>query len=335
VTFGTHKPTQRHLRQLRKVGIVPYSNEFTKAIGFAIGALTVPNLLRSVLRLNRDYLENVLTLNSKFFATSLEFPGFPLFLSSLVPLSCFFCVVITGQWLAMMAQSGWPVARARRSRPITRQFRQLGDLLFTFVRSFILFAAAFGIALWLLLHEPHLNQLFNGSLEQLISTLERISYHLLLVFVLTSLLGTGVHFGLSLYAFRKNSRMSPAEFKREQREQFGAPEMNRVRKQQLAELGSLPLEQITPFGNLVVDDGSSTAVLLAYEERVDPMPRILRIVHHAERDLLLSLVNRHTQPVVTNEWLSQQLSRLTTNSPLPIDVLFSVAEAYSIKTNSS
>jgi flagellar biosynthesis protein FlhB len=317
------------------VGIVPYSNEFTKAIGFAIGALTVPNLLRSVLRLNRAYLENVLTLNSNFFTISLEFLGFPLFRSSLIPLSWFFCVVITGQWLVAIAQSGGPVIHARRSHPITRQFRQLGNLLFAFVRSLIVFAAAFGIALWLLLHEPHLNQLFSCSLEQLVGALERISYHLLLVFVLTSFLGAGVHFGLTLYAFRRNSRMSPAEFKREQREQFGAPEINSVRKQQLAELGHLPLEQITPFGNLVVDDGSSTAVLLAYDERVDPKPRILRIVHHAERSLLLSLVNRHTQIVVTNEWLSQQLSRLTTNSPLPIDVLFSVAEAYSTKTNSS
>jgi type III secretion protein U len=335
VSFGTHKPTQRHLRRLRRVGIVPYSKELTKAIGFAIGALTVPNLLRSVLHLNREYLERILLFQSNSFAISREFLDLPLLRSSLISLSLFFCIVITGQWLVAIAQSGGPIARVQPLRPFSRQTRQFGELLFAFVRNLVLFASAFGIALGLLLHESHLNQLFACSITQLISALEKISYRLLLAFVLTSLLFAGIHFGLTLYRFRKNSRMSSVEFKREQREQFGAPEINSARKQHWASLGNLPLEQVTAYGNLVVDDGSTTAVLLAYEATLDPMPRILRIAHYAERERLLSLVNRRTQPIVTHQWLSQQLSRMTTDSPIPSDLLFSLAEAYSTKTNSS
>jgi type III secretory pathway component EscU len=210
-----------------------------------------------------------------------------------------------------------------------------GNSLYTITSRFSLMVAAWFITCWVLLHDAATLVAAQGNVDRLIAGLILSSRRIVWGFGACLVVFAFVHVLLTWTAFRKRSKMSLSQLKRDQREQLGAPEILTARKQHLIDLTHTDPERLLRYTNLLVDDGASTTTLLAYDPAVDIAPRLLKTVRGIDRERLLAVASSLTVPVVKSEWLAARLASASPLAPLPQELHSALAEAYAapVKTN--
>lgn len=132
--------------------------------------------------------------------------------------------------------------------------------------------------------------------------------------------------GIQIWLFKRDQKMSKDEVKREYKEMEGDPEIKGKRKQLAQELANSAPEKRVPNANVVVTNPTHYAVALRYEAGVTPLPVVVAKGHDAEAALIRALAARHHVPLVSNPPLARALYKLPLDEPIP-EALFEAVAA--------
>jgi len=133
-------------------------------------------------------------------------------------------------------------------------------------------------------------------------------------------------FGLQIWLFKRDQKMSKDDIKREHKESEGDPEIKGKRKQLAHELANSAPEKRVPNANVVVTNPTHYAVALRYQAGATPLPIVVAKGHDAEAALIRSLAARHHVPIVSNPPLARALHKLPLDEPIP-EALFEAVAA--------
>jgi type III secretion protein U len=272
-------PSENQLRKLRREGTVPRSRDFVSAAGL-VGLLLYFVIASSYLFLRfRDAVSSALDPNSSFEAGLAEVVPAVARTAAAIMLPVVF-VLMLSTLLASMAVSGGFVpspkalaasfSKLSPAEGVKRVF-SLSSLI-DFVKSLARLALVL-IGFWLLVRH-YLNDMFwaptcgaSCVLQVFRSTIGAIlGVGTIIIVVIAT-----ADIPISRWLFRRDHRMSVTEKKREDREEFGAPELlqarRELRQQVMTQLSMRGIEKAT-----VLLVSGEAAVGLAYIKNRTPAP---------------------------------------------------------------
>lgn len=330
----TEEPTQKKLDDARKKGQSPKSQDVNAAaslVGLLIalivlGESTLEKLARTLTRvlkqglLTRSNDEMLALMNEALkdgVGASLPF----------VTLSIALGVV------AAFSQVGFNIS----FEPLNPDFNKLNPAeglkkLFS-VRSLIDFAKmvvkaiALGAVLWVLIES--MVPLLVGA-----TYLESAGVGLLTWKAILKLLAAGcivfivvgpVDFGLQLWLFKRDQKMTKDEVKREHKESEGDPQLKGQRKQIAQEMATSPPEKRVPGASVVITNPTHYAVALRYDPAETPLPVIVAKGMDAQAMRIRGIAEKAGVPVVGNPPLARALHKLELDEPIPEELFEAVA----------
>lgn len=134
-----------------------------------------------------------------------------------------------------------------------------------------------------------------------------------------------VDFGLQLWLFKRDQKMSKDDIKRENKESEGDPQLKGQRKQIAKEMATSPPEKRVPGSSVVVTNPTHYAVALRYEPGETPLPIIVAKGMDAEAMRIRAIAERSGVPIVGNPPLARALHKLNLDDPVPEELFEAVA----------
>lgn len=134
-----------------------------------------------------------------------------------------------------------------------------------------------------------------------------------------------VDFGLQLWLFKRDQKMSKDDVKREHKESEGDPQLKGQRKQLAHEMATSPPEKRVPGASVVVTNPTHYAVALRYEPGETPLPIIVAKGMGAQAMRIRAIAEQSGVPIVGNPPLARALHKLNLDDPVPEDLFEAVA----------
>lgn len=134
-----------------------------------------------------------------------------------------------------------------------------------------------------------------------------------------------VDFGLQLWLFKRDQKMSKDDVKREHKESEGDPQLKGQRKQLAHEMASSPPEKRVPGASVVVTNPTHYAVALRYEPGETALPIIVAKGMDAQAMRIRAIAEQSGVPIVGNPPLARALHKLNLDDPVPEELFESVA----------
>ncbi|HEX5783762.1 MAG TPA: type III secretion system export apparatus subunit SctU [Burkholderiaceae bacterium] len=134
-----------------------------------------------------------------------------------------------------------------------------------------------------------------------------------------------VDFGLQLWLFKRDQKMSKDDVKREHKESEGDPQLKGQRKQLAHEIASSPPEKRVPGASVVVTNPTHYAVALRYEPGETALPIIVAKGMDAQAMRIRAIAEQSGVPIVGNPPLARALHKLNLDDPVPEELFESVA----------
>ncbi|MDG5977686.1 type III secretion system protein HrcU [Hydrogenophaga taeniospiralis CCUG 15921] len=134
-----------------------------------------------------------------------------------------------------------------------------------------------------------------------------------------------VDFGLQLWLFKRDQKMSKDDVKREHKESEGDPQLKGQRKQLAHEIASSPPEKRVPGASVVVTNPTHYAVALRYEPGETALPIIVAKGMDAQAMRIRAIAEQAGVPIVGNPPLARALHKLNLDDPVPEELFESVA----------
>lgn len=134
-----------------------------------------------------------------------------------------------------------------------------------------------------------------------------------------------VDFGLQLWLFKRDQKMSKDDVKREHKESEGDPQLKGQRKQLAHEMASSPPEKRVPGASVVVTNPTHYAVALRYEPGETALPIIVAKGMDAQAMRIRAIAEQAGVPIVGNPPLARALHKLNLDDPVPEELFESVA----------
>jgi len=134
-----------------------------------------------------------------------------------------------------------------------------------------------------------------------------------------------VDFGLQIWLFKRDQKMSKDEIKREHKESDGDPQLKGQRKQLAREMATSPPEKRVPGSSVVVTNPTHYAVALRYEPGETPLPIIVAKGMDAEAMRIRAIAEQSRVPIVGNPPLARALHKLNVDDPVPEELFEAVA----------
>jgi type III secretory pathway component EscU len=320
---------------LRKSGVAPRSILVTKTTAFVAALSLLPHLAFVVATHQQKSLQTLLrqsALIGSDYCANLALRELAWLLSSL---AWFMGVVVLASMLLHFAQSGGITFLPLRLRPAPDLLvrvatgRLLGGRTWHSITVRVaLLPLAWLIPLWIVFRNATTVLTSSLTVQHLLTGLFTVGVRALWVFAGACALGAAVHYLGEWIAFRKESRMTREQVRREWREQVGSPEILAQRKRLRQEIFEGDVEQLLPHTALVVDNATDAALLIAYTPNLFPEPRLLRVVFGAARQQLFEQPRLLTLPVVVNDWLVDCLRAQDPSQKLPAQVEPLLAELF-------
>jgi len=330
----TEEPTKKKLDDARKKGQSPKSQDVNAALGL-VGLLivlivmaesTLDQLSGLIVRALREGV--VARSNEELLALTVDIAR-----SGFLATLPFVAVSVALGVIASFAQVGFNLS----FEPLNLQFDKLNPAegikkLFS-VRSIIDFlkmvakAIALGAVLWvmirglvpLLVGAAYFDPVGVGVLGW--KALIKLISAGCLVFVIVG----PVDFGLQLWLFKRDQKMSKDEIKREHKESEGDPQLKGQRKQLAHEMATSPPEQRVPGSTVVVTNPTHYAVALRYEPGETPLPVIVAKGMDAEALRIRAIAEKSGVPIVGNPPLARALHKLPVDDAIPEELFEAVA----------
>jgi type III secretion protein U len=331
----TEEPTQKKLDDARKKGQSPKSQDVNAAVGL-VGLLialvvTAESMFDRLSQMLLRALHQGLAAGSNQDMLALMVDMLKNGIMATLP---FIAVSVALGVIASFAQVGFNLS----FDPISPKFDKLNPAeglkkLFS-VRSLIDFlkmvvkAVALGAVLWVLIQ---------GMVPMLVGAtyFDLVGVGLMGWKAMIKLLAAGclvfvivgpVDFGLQLWLFKRDQKMSKDEVKREHKESEGDPQLKGQRKQIAQEMATSPPEKRVPGASVVVTNPTHYAVALRYEPGETPLPVIVAKGMDAEAMRIRAIAERSGVPIVGNPPLARALHKLQLDEPIP-EELFEAAAA--------
>ena len=134
-----------------------------------------------------------------------------------------------------------------------------------------------------------------------------------------------VDFGLQIWLFKRDQKMSKDEIKREHKESDGDPQLKGQRKQLAREMATSPPEKRVPGASVVDTNPTHYAVALRYEPGETPLPIIVAKGMDAEAMRIRAIAEQSRVPIVGNPPLARALHKLNVDDPVPEELFEAVA----------
>jgi type III secretion protein U len=134
-----------------------------------------------------------------------------------------------------------------------------------------------------------------------------------------------VDFGLQIWLFKRDQKMTKDEIKREHKESDGDPQLKGQRKQLAREMATSPPEKRVPGSSVVVTNPTHYAVALRYEPGETPLPIIVAKGMDAEAMRIRAIAEQSRVPIVGNPPLARALHKLNVDDPVPEELFEAVA----------
>ncbi|MBB3293793.1 type III secretion protein U [Mitsuaria sp. BK045] len=330
----TEEPTKKKLDDARKKGQSPKSQDVNAALGL-VGLLivlivmaesTLDQLSGLIVRALREGV--VAKSNEELLALTVDITR-----SGFLATLPFVAVSVALGVIASFAQVGFNLS----FEPLNLQFDKLNPAegvkkLFS-VRSIIDFlkmvakAIALGAVLWvmirglvpLLVGAAYFDAVGVGVLGW--KALIKLISAGCLVFIIVG----PVDFGLQLWLFKRDQKMSKDEIKREHKESEGDPQLKGKRKEIAHEMATSPPEQRVPGSTVVVTNPTHYAVALRYEPGETPLPVIVAKGMDAEALRIRAIAEKSGVPIVGNPPLARALHKLPVDDAIPEELFEAVA----------
>ncbi len=134
-----------------------------------------------------------------------------------------------------------------------------------------------------------------------------------------------IDFGLQLWLFHRDQRMTKDEIKREYKEMEGDPQIKQQRKQLAHEMATSAPQKKVPGSSVVVTNPTHYSVALYYEAGKTPLPIVVAKGIDAEAMLIREIAERHHIPLVGNPPLARALHKVRLDDPVPEELFEAVA----------
>jgi type III secretion protein U len=134
-----------------------------------------------------------------------------------------------------------------------------------------------------------------------------------------------IDFGLQLWLFHRDQRMTKDEIKREYKEMEGDPQIKQQRKQLAQEMVNNAPQKKVPGSSVVVTNPTHYSVALYYEAGKTPLPIVVAKGIDAEAMLIREIAERHHIPLVGNPPLARALHKIRIDDPVPEELFEAVA----------
>jgi type III secretion protein U len=330
----TEEPTRKKLDDARKKGQSPKSQDVNAAAGLVGLLIALVVMAESMLdRLSQMLLRALhqgLAAGSNEDMLALMVDMLKTGIMAVLP---FIAVSVALGFVASFAQVGFNLS----FEPISPKFDKLNPAeglkkLFS-VRSLIDFlkmvvkAIALGAVLWVLIQGmvPLLvgATYFDPAGVGLLGWKSMIK--LLAAGCLVFVVVGPVDFGLQLWLFKRDQKMTKDEVKREHKESEGDPQLKGQRKQIAQEMATSPPEKRVPGASVVVTNPTHYAVALRYEPGETPLPVIVAKGMDAEALRIRAIAEKSGVPIVGNPPLARALHKLQLDDPVPEELFEAVA----------
>ncbi|MDR7149948.1 type III secretion protein U [Hydrogenophaga palleronii] len=330
----TEQPTKKKLDDARKKGQSPKSQDVNAAVS-VVGLLVVlivmaesmvDQLSQTLLRA----LQQGLVTQSNDEMLALMIDTLKSGVGAVLP---FIVASVALGVLAAFGQVGFNIS----FEPISPKFDKLNPAeglkkLFS-VRSIIDFlkmvlkAIALGAVLWVLI---------KGMVPLLVGAayFDPVGVGVMAWTMMVKLLAVGslvfvivgpVDFGLQLWLFKRDQKMSKDDVKREHKESEGDPHLKGQRKQLAQEMATSPPEKRVPGASVVVTNPTHYAVALRYDPGETPLPIIVAKGMDAEAMRIRAIAEKSGVPIVGNPPLARALHKLNLDDPVPEELFEAVA----------
>ncbi|HEY9106280.1 MAG TPA: type III secretion system export apparatus subunit SctU [Roseateles sp.] len=330
----TEEPTQKKLDDARKKGQSPKSQDVNAAVGLVglLIALVVmaESMLDRLSQMMQRALLQGLAAGSNEDTLALMVDMLKNGVMTTLP---FIAASVVLGLIASFGQVGFNLS----FEPISPKFDKLNPAeglkkMFS-VRSLIDFlkmvvkAVALGAVLWVLIQ---------GMVPMLVGAtyFDPVGLGLLGWKSMIKLLAAGclvfvivgpVDFGLQLWLFKRDQKMTKDEVKREHKESEGDPQLKGQRKQLAKEMATSPPEKRVPGASVVVTNPTHYAVALRYEPGETPLPIIVAKGMDAEALRIRAIAEKSGVPIVGNPPLARALHKLQLDDPVPEELFEAVA----------
>lgn len=329
----TEEPTEKKLEDARKKGESPKSQDVNAAVGL-LGALVCLYVGGTA---SAERLMHMVTLaieQGMAVETGAEMQalGVALAMDGVWAVLPIVAASIIFGLIASFGQVGFNIS----FEPITPKFDKLNPAsgikrIFS-ARSLIDFvkmlakAIALGVVVWITTRD--LVPLLVGSVHLPAAGLAAAAWSAILKLFAAGLVVfiviAPLDFGIQIWLFRRDQKMSMQDIKDEYKNSEGDPNVKGQRKQLAHELAMSDPRKTVPGATVVVTNPTHFAVALRYEPGETPLPVIVAKGADAEAMRIRGIADEHQIPIVGNPPLARALFKHPLDAPIPEELFEAV-----------
>lgn len=332
----TEKPTPKRLRDSRRKGEVPKSQDLSSGVSFAVFALVLTALMSYVLQYGYVMLKNF--LSNGLVVTNLESD-----MSALGTNAIIFFFILAGPALALaffsgvignMVQVGFLfTAKAlkptfSRMNPMSNFKNMIGKkALFGLVKNLLKLAVILGLTFSVLRDSirPILH-LSNVGTERIFFILMEIAREIGIKLSVFLVVVGVVDYIYQRYEHRKNLMMSKQEIKDEYKEMEGDPQIKSQRKQRHKELLNGNIKDVESAA-VVITNPTHFAIAIRYEKGKDEVPIVAVKGADHMAQLIKERAREHDVPIIENKPVARSLYKsVEPGQPVPTAMYQAIAE---------
>lgn len=335
----TEKASPKKIRDARKKGQVPKSQDLSSSISFALFGLIITWLMTYVFQNAFVLMKNTLAID----LTQLSQNGFENNLNLIGLRALLYFIVLAGPALLLAFLSGVignlvQVGFMFSGESIKPTFSKMNPIsniknMFGKQAAFNLLKnlAKLGLVIYIMYSTivayifPIMNLAHVGTANIILIVFEIIREVAMKLSIFLVVLGIA-DFAYQFYDHRKNLRMSKQEIKDEYKESEGDPQMKSERKHRHQEMLSGNIQDVQD-ATVVITNPTHLAVAIRYKQDEDEVPMV--VVKGAElmAQQIRELAKEHDVPIIENKPVARSLYKsVEAGQPVPADMYQAIAE---------
>lgn len=335
----TEKATPKKLRDARKKGQVPKSQDLSSSLSFALFGLVITWLLTYVFQYGFVLMKNTLVIDM----SQQSLNGFEnnLNLLGLRALLYFFVLAGPALLLAFLAgiigniiQVGFMFS-GESIKPTFSKMNPVSNIKNIFGKqaafNLIKNLAKLGLVLYIMYSTieayiyPIMNLAHVGTANIILIIFEILREVAIKLSVFLIVLGVA-DFAYQFYDHRKNLRMSQQEIKDEYKEMEGDPQMKSERKHRHQAMLSGNIQDVKEAA-VVITNPTHLAIAIRYDREEDEVPIVVVKGANLMAQKIRELAKEHDVPMIENKPVARSLYKsVEAGQPVPADMYQAIAE---------
>lgn len=335
----TEKPTPKRLRDSRKKGQVPKSQDLSSGLSFAMFGLILTWLLTYVMQYAYVMLQNTLTIDF----SQIGHTGFENNLNEIGLQALLFFFVLAGPALALafligiignLIQVGFLFSGEAikptfsKMNPVSNIKNMFGKkALFNLLKNLV----KLGLVIYIMYsaiekYVTPILQLTHVGTENIYHIVLEIAREIAMNLSLFLIVLGIADFAYQWYDHRKNLQMSKQEIKDEYKEMEGDPQVKADRKQRYRELLNGNIQDVEA-ATVVITNPTHLAIAVRYDNEQDEVPMVVVKGADLMAQKIREMATEHDVPIIENKPVARSLYKtVDAGEPIPADMYQAIAE---------